>query len=422
LIWYSQEIRPYGLMLAFTTGGLLAFVYALERPTMRRMAIWAVLSGLAFGTQYFAAVIIAPEVVYLIYRYRRTRTVWIGMGILMLFVIAVAHSFLDENSKLPFGYITVFDLGLRIGQVFPQFLIGQGAPLWPLMKFVTFALVLAAIALLYYRGTAREKRAAMRPLIFAAVCFALPVFAAIVGTDRLITRDVLPLWVPAMIFLAACLGVRRAPKLGAAITVALCAIGIFVSLAVVQDTFLQRPDWQAVADTIGTKVPTKDGKQTRRVIMVINNQGVLQMGVFMKNLGAYRGWRQNDVTEVDIVVARSVHVLGAPNCWWGSGCQLGPMSLARAFRKIKDPGHYVMVKTKRGQHVRRIKRVPHYVLTGFHRAGVTRVRQFSIMKFVSATPTTLTKGALRSSIRKMPYIESQLIVQGPNPAPFKLPN
>ena len=79
----------------------------------------------------------------------RQRSVWIGFGILAVFVVAIATSFLDESTKLSFTYITVFDLGTRIGQVFSQFLIGQGAPIWPLFKFLAFACVIAAMALLY---------------------------------------------------------------------------------------------------------------------------------------------------------------------------------------------------------------------------------------------------------------------------------
>src|SRR3954451_1053639 len=48
LVWFSQEARPYALLVLLSGASFLFFAESLERPSGRRLAAWAVASGLAF--------------------------------------------------------------------------------------------------------------------------------------------------------------------------------------------------------------------------------------------------------------------------------------------------------------------------------------------------------------------------------------
>ena len=78
LVWLSQDGRTY--VLAVLLGGLsfLAFLRALEAPSRRTLAEWALASSLAMATHYFAVFLVAAEAVWLLREHpeaRRARAV-----------------------------------------------------------------------------------------------------------------------------------------------------------------------------------------------------------------------------------------------------------------------------------------------------------------------------------------------------------
>src|SRR4051812_16459381 len=75
LVWFSQEARPYMLLVFLSGASFLFFAESLQRATGRRLAAWAILSGLAFATHYFAGLLILPEAAWLLYRVRPRRPV-----------------------------------------------------------------------------------------------------------------------------------------------------------------------------------------------------------------------------------------------------------------------------------------------------------------------------------------------------------
>jgi len=48
LVWYSQEARSYALYVALSLGSVLAMLRALGRPSPGRLAVWGLLSALAW--------------------------------------------------------------------------------------------------------------------------------------------------------------------------------------------------------------------------------------------------------------------------------------------------------------------------------------------------------------------------------------
>jgi hypothetical protein len=71
------------------------------------------------------------------------------------------------------------------------------------------------------------------------------------GKDFVLARNLLPALVPFLLAVAVALGVRRAPRLGAALAALLLAYSLGFCVWVSASPDLQRPDWKAVADHLG---------------------------------------------------------------------------------------------------------------------------------------------------------------------------
>ena len=73
LIWYSQEARSYAVVTLFVAVGLWLFGRGLAGES-RALAGWALVSGLALATHYFAVFVVVPEAIWLVLRGREQRT------------------------------------------------------------------------------------------------------------------------------------------------------------------------------------------------------------------------------------------------------------------------------------------------------------------------------------------------------------
>lgn len=68
LIWYSQEVRTYPLLVLLSALSFMFFVYSLNREEPRWLVGWAVASALALGTHSFAVMVVVPEAAWLLLR------------------------------------------------------------------------------------------------------------------------------------------------------------------------------------------------------------------------------------------------------------------------------------------------------------------------------------------------------------------
>src|SRR5579884_1051702 len=74
LVWYSEEARSYALLALLSALSFWAFLAALEAPSPRRLALWAVASSAAVLSHYFAGFLVAPEAAWLLLAHRRRAT------------------------------------------------------------------------------------------------------------------------------------------------------------------------------------------------------------------------------------------------------------------------------------------------------------------------------------------------------------
>jgi 4-amino-4-deoxy-L-arabinose transferase-like glycosyltransferase len=325
LIWYSQEARAYSLLALLTAVSLLAFAYARAQPTGRWMTMWTVASALAITTHYYALVAVVPQAAWLLLRHPRDRRVQIGVGVVAVCGLALLPLAITQNGTKRDVWIAHSPIGIRLRQIIPQFLIGTNAPHRMVVKYVAMALAIVALGLLAFRATAAERRGGLVAAGLAVAGFVLALLFVGLGFDDLITRNIITLWLPAAMVVAAGLAARRALLLGGAVAVLLCAIGVFATVGIATERSMQRPDWRYVARALAPATPMVPGGPGR-AILVQHYTYLLPLSVYLPRLRVLHVPERVDQIDVISVVSPS-----QPLCWWGAACNLIPSAMQRRY-------------------------------------------------------------------------------------------
>jgi mannosyltransferase len=375
LIWYSQEARAYELMVLLTGISLLAFAHARTEPTGRWMALWAVASGLALATHYFALVVVVPQAIWLLAEHPRNWRVWVAIGVVAACGAALIPLAITQNGTKRDAWIVHSPFGLRLRQIIPQFLIGTNAPHRLVVKYLAMALAVVALALLAVRATAEERRPSLVAGALALAGFALSLLFVAVGFDELITRNIIALWLPAAIVVAGGLAVTRARRLGAAVAVVLCAIGVFATVGIAAERSLQRPDWRYVARALGTW--PSGVHHPGRAILIQHYQYLLPLSLYLPYLRVLGPPER--VRELDII---SVASPSQPLCWWGAACNLIPSRMQRRYH-----------------------------IAGLHTVSRRHVLQWTILRMVARRPVLLSPGSVARALHTTTLARDELIYQ-----------
>jgi hypothetical protein len=378
LIWYSQEARSYELLVFLGAASLLGFAYALSHPTVRSLAAWTIACALALATHYFAVLAVLPEAAWLLYVHRRRRPVQVAVGVIALVGLALVPLAVSQERKGNSSWIAHIPLHIRVSQVTPQFLLGFGAPGGPWLRALAAVVVVAGVALLWRRGGPAERRGAQLAAGMAVAGAAVMLVLALAGVDDLITRNIIVLWLPLALLLAAGLSSPRAARVGAAGAVVLSAAGIAAAVDVAVNRNLERPDWRLVARALGP--PPADAG---RAILIQHYRTLLPLSLydpklrFMPRAGAR-------VDELDVIAIRSPQENA---CWWGAACNLIPSQLQSS-----------------------------YPVPGFHVVGERRIAQFTLLRLRSATPGRLTRPMVAGALTRTELRHDGLILQQPGAA------
>jgi mannosyltransferase len=295
LIWYSQEAREYMLLAAFCGASLLFFARALRAGSVRNLAWWAVFSALAILTHAFAAFLVAPEALALLWFVRARRT-FAAVGAVALVQIALLPLILGHASSSLLGFIRSTPLGVRIEQVPAAFGLG---PLYQssvvhYSLWGAWALVVAVVVLLVAGAGKAELRGATIAGAVGAFALLAPLLLALVGTDYYLARALMPAWIPLAVAVAAACTVRRAPIPGAALAAVLLAGSIYAQAKVMGDPAYQRPDWRAVAAALG---PSRGA----RAIVVYDGLGTDPLKLYVPRVYWQPPAAQPAVSEIDVV-------------------------------------------------------------------------------------------------------------------------
>ena len=375
LIWYSQEARSYSLLVALGALSLLALAYALECPTSRSLTCWVVAAGLTLATHYYAVLVIVPEALWLLAAHRHRRSVQFAFAAVALCGLGLIPLALSQNSTHNSRWIGAIPLHARLGQVVPQFLIGFQAPAQSVLEPIAAALAVGALVLLAFASDERARRRALALAGVAVGGLILNLLLISGGLDDLITRNLIGLWLPAALVVAAGFGAQRAGRVGIAAAAALCGIGVAAAVGVAVTRSYQRPDWRVVAHDVGRLPPAGT---TGRAILIQDYRDLLPLSLYLPGLHVL-GRAPADVSELDVIAIRAPHV---SLCWWGAACNLDSSTMQRS-----------------------------YPIRGMHSVWRRQALQFSILELRSSRPVVLDRADVARALSSTSLGNDDLLIQ-----------
>jgi uncharacterized membrane protein len=252
-VWQSQEARSYSLLVLLSALSLYCFARALRRQTARDFALWAVVAGLALLTHYFSIFLLLPEAAWLIWA-TRNRAALLASGGAAIVGLALLPLALEQRSHPYTAFIAGIALRARIEDLPKKIVTGELGTFTPLIGPIAGAILVGAIVFALVRG-GRWRRTEWLLLGLAACAAAIPLLLAVAGTDYVLPRNMLPVYVP--IVVAAAAGLALAGRIGVAATAAICVIAVVVNVQVTRDARLQRADWRGAAHVIGEPSTTR---------------------------------------------------------------------------------------------------------------------------------------------------------------------
>jgi mannosyltransferase len=301
MVWYSQEARSYPLLILLIALGFWSFARAVRRPTAGNLAGWALASGLALITHYFAIFAIAAEGAYLLVRgpaRRMTIVALAGIGVVGLAILPVEQ---EQYSRHDADALTLgLSLDDRLVDVVRQFLLGPtGHFAFRGAGWLAAALVAAGLVLLVARARGREASGAWVAGWVAAGIGGLAIALSLAGPDYLIPRNLVVGLIPALVVVAIGFGSRRAGWLGLGAAGALCVLSVVVLVKAAAEPRLQRDDWRGAAGAL-TPSPVP------RAVVV--NPGYTSAVVYYLPHARHVAWGQPPVTVQEIAFL----VVGSP--------------------------------------------------------------------------------------------------------------
>jgi len=317
LIWYSQEARSYALFALVGALSFWTFVRARRSWDSRWLALWALSSSCALLVHHFALFLILGEALWLLVPGRRRRAVWLAAGSVAVTGLAIAPVIVVQQQEQGLSWIPSIPLGKRLTQVPGQFAAGLDSPHHVLAIAVALALVVLAVAWAAWRGDARYARGAVLAGSVGLAVVAVPLMLAALGTDYLVTRNVIVAWLPLAAVVAGGLTAVRARLPGLLVLGALCGLGVLVTASVASDPTFQRASWRELASVLGRPA------RTRLVVLGVGYRA-LAMLLYLHGAELVPP-RAVRVRELDVVGIRSQgrrKAGSAVACWWGSECNL----------------------------------------------------------------------------------------------------
>ncbi|MGN6216063.1 MAG: glycosyltransferase family 39 protein [Solirubrobacterales bacterium] len=256
MIWFSQDARAYALVVLLTALSFFFFARARRSGARRDLGWWAVFSALALATHYFAGFVVAAEAALLLWGPYRRRAALALLPILAMGALLLPIA-LQQREHAHAGWIAAQPRSERLERAAAKLVGGdngdehgkrQGIPI-PLA--VPLLLALAALALLLVLGDGEEKQAAGVAALVGGIALALPLLLAVLGSDYVDGRNLLPVFVPLLILVGAGFGVRRAGFAGLALAAAFCLCALAFTLEIDRLPRLQREDLRNAAAAVG---------------------------------------------------------------------------------------------------------------------------------------------------------------------------
>ncbi len=261
LIWFSQDARAYSLVFLLTCLSFLFFARALrapeEGPSRGVLVGWALFSALALASHYFAIFVVAPEAALMLWRAVRRRQVLIACACVAAAGALLLPIALQQAANEHARWIAREPLGQRLERSAAK-LVGDdngdehGVRLaGPLPLVLPAGLAVIAACLLALLADRRERRAIAAGLWVGAIAVGAPLLLALAGSDYLVGRNMLPVFVPLIVLIAAGFGVRRAGIAGLGLAAGFCLAALAFTIQIDRLQKYQRENLANAAAAIG---------------------------------------------------------------------------------------------------------------------------------------------------------------------------
>jgi uncharacterized membrane protein len=270
MLYYSQELRAYALVIFLCALAFWAFVALVQSPSRTLFAVWAVLSFLAVAAHYFAVVILVPQAFWLavrarrVHRWRRPTLIalagvglsWAGACVLAAYQYHRAYEYGQAVLTSPFVHQTfnthTATLGNWLPTVFQDLTLGPGGPAKSAVTIAMMFVILFAVWLLVRAPEEDPIRLAGELNIVLLIPGTVALIGLLLAFLPIQGRYLLPCWLSATIVIAAGLACWRAKRLAVLATIALCAA--WVTIGIVSSTVPElgsREDTRGVARALG---------------------------------------------------------------------------------------------------------------------------------------------------------------------------
>lgn len=290
-VWYSQEARAYGLFVLLSSLAFLYFLRALAEPTNRRLGAFALTASLALLTHYFAVFLLAPTIVWLLWR-RRARA-WVGVVPPVLVGAALIPLIVAQGGHGT-QWIGEWELGSRLEAIPQYYLTGYtGSALGHGVELLMGIVALAGVVYGLWRAlTPREERGAAIALTVVACGVGVPVVLAVGGADYLAPRNLVAAMVPVSVLSAVAIAAQRTGRVGMALAGLLAGGFLALTIDVALSPRLQRGDWKGVAKVLRVAAPA------RRAVVTVE-LGAAPLEYYLPPLHNLRRGYSVRVSEVD---------------------------------------------------------------------------------------------------------------------------
>ncbi len=322
-IWYSQEARAYMLLALLTGAAFLACTRALRAPTRGNLIAWALFSGLALATHFFAGFAIAPQAILLLWRHRTRATVIAAAVVAAAQLAMLPLAVSDTSASHGTGWIAKVPITHRIATTAVEWVAGNLYRRTTLADGLALgaALVLICGLLLWFGrggdaeggGDGERGGGVMVALVVAGCVLIGPLILAGLGQDFFLSRNAIPALVPAVTVVAAACTMPRLARVGALLAVLLFA-GFATATAEIQThPFLQRANWRLVARSLGPAAYP-------RAVLAANGTTAQALKIYLPGVAwAQPVTRKVLIAEIDVVGATKRIALAGEHALTGRG-------------------------------------------------------------------------------------------------------
>jgi hypothetical protein len=266
MVWFSQEARPYSLLVLLSALSIYLTVRSAREGGARLAALWALCAAAAILTHYFMVFVVAAEALWLlsVRGDRRSAASAIGaVGVVGLCLLPLVHT---QSTRGYWPYYSDAPLISRVRAIPGAMILGEGRPI-PAYALVVGGLLLVAVGLalalrewvprlVYARGE-RADLGVVGVMAVGGFGLAIPLLLALGGTDYVSPHNFIGVWFPLAVGVAAGCAAPRAGRLGLIVAVLICVLNLTIVGLVYATPRYQRDDWRDAIASLGAPRGTR---------------------------------------------------------------------------------------------------------------------------------------------------------------------